>query len=811
MKNLYTLFFLLLAYGLQAQSGSIKGQLQDSDKNAVGFANIALYSSVDSTLKKVEASDEKGIFKISGIKEGAYYLVASFVGTGEVKKTGINVTDGQEVDLGVLVFTAAAIELGAATVTASRVMVEVKPDRTVFNVEGTINSTGDNAMSLMRKAPGVLVDNNDNITVLGRAGVQLFVDGKRVPLSGDDLTNYLRNIPSDQIDRIDIITNPGAKYDSEGNAGIIDVRLKKDKSHGTNGSVSGTLTQGQFLRGNGSATANYRNKRVNIFGNIGGSGGESFNTIVFDNFQNGLFMEEENYTKRAKQNINYRFGTDFFLSDKQTLGFLVTGMNMKGNSNTDNDIEISVKGGSVDSVLIADSDTESAQNNNSFNLNYQYEDRKKERSLNIDLDYGRYQNEQNRYQPNLYYDAARENVLTEVINAFETPSKIQIATARVDYEQKLLGGKLSAGLKYSQVISDNTFLFFDEVNNVQNQNDSLSNTFKYDEKVYAVYTNYTRKFGEKWGISAGVRMETTDATGDLKAFVPELAEPPVELFYTEFFPSAGLTYQANRMNVFALNYGRRINRPDYNVLNPFNNQLSQISYQKGNPRLQPEIVNNIELGYTYAYRYNFKIAYSKTSDQITRLIAPDENDPRANFISWANLAEQTIWSANISAPVQFTDYWNAYFNISGSHVNNQADYTDDGGGIVDVQAFTYNFYSQQTFNLPAGFKAEVSGWFSGPGIWGGVFRYETSWSLNLGLQKRFLNDQLNVRLTANDIFYQTGWNGYSEFNGLRTEGYGRWDSRYFSVSMSYNFGNKNVKSRRRKTGLEDEAGRVKSN
>jgi outer membrane receptor protein involved in Fe transport len=811
MRNLYTLFFLLLTYGVQAQSGSIKGQLQDAEKNAVGFANIALYSAKDSALVKVEASDEKGIFKMKGVKIGDYFLVASFVGTGEVRKEGISIADGQEADLGVLVFAAGGVELGTATVTASRVMVEIRPDRTVFNVEGTVNSTGDDAMSLMRKAPGVLVDNNDNITVLGRAGVQVFVDGKQVPLGGDDLTNYLRNIPSDQIDRIDIITNPGAKYDSEGNAGIIDIRLKKNKNHGTNGSVSGTLTQGQLLRGNGSVMANYRNKRVNIFGNIGGSGGESFNTIVFDNFQNGLFMEEENYFKNNKQNINYRFGTDFFLSDKHTLGFLVTGMNMIGNSTVDNEIEISTAGGAVDSVLVADSDTKSIQNNNSFNLNYQYEDRKAGRSLNVDLDYGRYQNDQTRYQPNLYYDAARENVLTEVINSFETPSDIGIYTAKLDYEQKLFGGKLGAGVKYSQVVSDNTFLLFDEVNGVAIQDDSLSNTFKYDEKVYAAYTNYSRKFGKKWGLSAGVRMEVTDATGDLKAFLPELAEDPVELFYTEFFPSVGLTYQVSRMNALALNYGRRINRPDYNVLNPFNNQLSQISYQKGNPRLQPEIVNNIELGYTYAYRYNFKIAYSKTVDQITRLIGPDESDPRANFISWENLAEQTIWSANLSAPVQFTDYWNAYFNVSGSHINNQADYTDDGGGIVDVQAFTYNFYTQQTFNLPAGFKAEVSGWYSGPGIWGGVFRYETSWSLNLGLQKRFLNDQLNVRITANDIFYQTGWDGYSVFNGLRTEGSGRWDSRFVSVSMSYNFGNKNVKSRRRKTGLEDEAGRVKSN
>jgi outer membrane receptor protein involved in Fe transport len=242
------------------------------------------------------------------------------------------------------------------------------------------------------------------------------------------------------------------------------------------------------------------------------------------------------------------------------------------------------------------------------------------------------------------------------------------------------------------------------------------------------------------------------------------------------------------------------------VLNPFNDQVSQLSFSKGNPFLRPEIVNNIELGYTLAYRYNFKLAYSRTSDQITRLIAPDDTDPRAGFITWANLADQTILSFNVSAPVQILKKWNAYFNASASFLDNQADYGD--GAVVDVQAFTYSIFQQHTFDLPAGFKAEVSGYYSGPGVWGGVFLYESSWSLDLGLQRRFFQDRLNVRLSASDLFFQTGWDGYSEFNGLLAIGSGRWDSRRVSLSLGYTFGNQNVKSRKRKTGIEDEAGRV---
>jgi hypothetical protein len=292
----------------------------------------------------------------------------------------------------------------------------------------------------------------------------------------------------------------------------------------------------------------------------------------------------------------------------------------------------------------------------------------------------------------------------------------------------------------------------------------------------------------------------------LKAFLPELEEPPVLFNYLSWFPNAGLTWECAENHNFSLNGGRRINRPDYNVLNPFNNQLSQLSYEKGNPFLKPEIVNNLELGYTLKHRYNFKLAYSRTTDQITRLIAPDMDDPRAGFITWANLADQTVISFNASAPVQIFKWWNAYFNLSGSHQNNQADYGDEG--VVDVQAYSYNVFQQHTFNLPLDIKGEISGYYSGPGIWGGVFIYESSWGLNLGVQRKFFQERLNVRLSADDIFYETGWDGYSDFNGLLSYGGGRWDSRRVSISLGYRFGNDNVKSRKRSTSIEAEAGRV---
>lgn len=805
MKNLIYIFILIPQF-VFSQSGNISGNLQDTNGEVVAFSNLALYSQKDSTLVKVETSDVNGDFKMGSIEIGTYYIEATFIGYENLIINDIIVSKDANNDLGTLQMSVSSVELDAAIVTARRPMVEVKPDRTVFNVQGTINSTGDNGLELLRKAPGVLIDNNNNITVLSRSGVLIYVDGKRLPLAGDDLANYLQNLTAEQIDKIDIITNPGAKYEAEGNAGIIDIRLKKNENHGLNGSVSMSTTKGEGWRNGINGNLNFRNSKFNTFGQLGIYDNEIVQKYFFDDFVNNVFISNNATEKTFDEGGNIRIGTDFFINDNSTIGVLFNG-NVRDRiieSRSNNVIASVVNVDQIDSVLIASNDGLNDFNSQSYNINYAYQ--KENKSLNIDLDYGTYSTEADYNQPNTYFTPDTSTVLTRVNTAYTTPVKIDIYTGKIDYETDMAGGRLGFGTKYSQVNTDNTFLFFDIPDEIRLRDDQRSNQFVYDEKVYAGYVSYNRSINEKWSFSSGLRLEQTDATGILTPFDEELQEPPVELDYLSYFPSLGLTYAHNPQNVISFNYGRRINRPDYNVLNPFKAQLNELSFSKGNPFLSPEIVNNFEVGYLWQYRYNFKLAYSRTTDQITRLIGPDDSDPRARFINWDNLAEQTTYSLNVSLPIQVAPKWNTFLNLSGSYLDNQADYGD--GVIVDLQAWTYNIFNQNTFTLPKGFVGEISGWFSGPGIWGGVFEYDTSWSLNLGLSKKFFQDRLNVKLSAQDIFLQAFWSGSSEFNGLISQGRGEWDSRRVSVNMSYNFGNNKVKSRNRSTGIEDEAGRV---
>ena len=799
-----------------ADAAAVRGVVTDAEARPLDYANVVLRAAADSVVVKVEATGLDGAFAIAGLPPGDYFATVSYVGLPDLDVPAFPLVAGERLDLGTLAAAPAAAELAEATVTATRRIVEVKPDRTVFNVEGTINSAGGDGMSLLRKAPGVVVDNEDNIIVMGRAGVLVYVDGKRSPLAGEALVAFLRGLPAEQIDRIDIITNPGAKYEAEGNAGIIDIRLKKNEDFGSNGSVSATASQGKERRSNLSATVNHREGKWNTFATGGVYEGTNPNRTFFDTEQNGISVDENVNSVWEWRGGNLKLGTDYRAGDRHTFGVLVNGnYNDNGGLSTSR-VAFSplARREAVDSVLVSRTFDDNERLNVSGNVNYRYDDAAGT-TLNLDLDYGTFRNESFTDQPNQFFGPGGEE--RSVLNlAFDTPSDIDIYTATADYEMPLAGGKLGAGAKFTKVVSDNTFDAFLVADDSESRtwNPANSNVFVYDEEVTAGYVTFHRGFGGEGPggqgsaltFTSGLRVEHTSARGDLTRFDPERDTAAVDRDYVNLFPNVGITWNAAEKHAFSLSYGRRINRPDYNNLNPFLSFLSLVSFEQGNPTLQPEIVNTVELSHTFAYRYVTKLSYSRTEDQITRLIFRDETDERAGFITWENLASQDVVSLNVSVPAQATPWWEVYVTATGSWLNNQATYPDSA--VVDVQAFNTNLFAQNTFSLPADVKLEVSGFFSGPGLWGGTFETQAMGALNFGLQRKFLADKLKVRLAADDVFFTQPWRATSEFDGISTRGGGDWDSRRVSVSLTYNFGNDKVKVRQRKTGLDDAAGRV---
>ena len=799
MKTVILSCMLLLSVGLTAQT--IKGRVIDENDAPVVFAAITLNAQKDSSLVKATITADYGIFELSGILPGKYVLKISNLGYADFSKR-IDFS-GEDLDLGVFVLSSQTQNLEEVTVTSEKPMVQVLADKTVFNVENTINATGTSAFELLRKAPGVIVDNNGGIIVEGKTGVQIFIDGKLSVLQGEDLTNYLESLQATDVEAVEIITQPSSKYDAAGNAGIINIKLKKDKSLGTNGTFTSGLTVGDFGRTNSSLNFNNRGRKGNFYGTYSNRFGKSTGFINLLRNQFGTQFDARTTSIYDRNSNNVKLGYDYYMDDKHTIGAIFNG-NFNNSFNTNNTRTPIREGNAIqnDSVLIALNQTQNNSYNINANLNYRYADTLGY-TVNVDLDLGRYNSERDAFQPNTYFTGYESQVLSERITFQDTPIDIDIATIKADYEQPFLKGTLGLGFKLSYITTNNTFDFFNQISGQNILDPTQSNTFEYQENINAAYFNYNRKWG-KWNLQFGLRMENTDSDGNLTS-LQETDNERVERNYTDFFPSGGLTYQMNRKNQFALTYSRRIQRPNYQSLNPFQYKLDELSFSQGNPFLQPQYTNNIKLSHTYNYRLTTSISYSYVTDFFARVTVA--NGESTNFLTTLNVADQEVINLGISYPKKIYEWWNLYFSLN-AYIS---DFKATSPEFLPIRQETLSFYAQNTLTLSKGFRMEVSGWFSSPSIWGGTYRTEALGSLNVAFQKKFFNDRFTGRLSFNDILYTIPWQGTTQFGELFIDGSGGNDSRQVAFGLTYDFGRNEIKkARKRKTGLEDEKDRIGS-
>jgi iron complex outermembrane receptor protein len=807
MKTLsITALLFICTLHLNAQNTLITGTALDERQSPAVQANAILYAAVDSSLVKVEVTDLDGKFQFLKVPAGRYWVKVSYVGYEAYRSEVFELVDGQTIDLGTFQLQTTASDLDEVVVTAERPILELEDDKMVFNIENSLSATGSNGMELLRKSPGVLVDNNNNITILGRTGVRIFIDGRPSPLRGADLNAYLESLQSTDIDAIEIITNPGAKYEAEGNAGIINIRLKKEKGLGTNGSVTAGYQVGIYSRYNLGTSLNHRTKKVNIFGNYSMNLG---NSQSFDrNFrrQRGAVLNNDQEAINDFFNQNLKAGLDLFLSPKSTLGFLVNGSFGDGGYKSRATTEIGAlpEPLSVDSLLLSSSDRENSRTNVNFNVNYQLQINQ-EQTLNLDLNYGFFDSEIAELQPNQYVDPTQTDLLFERINRTFAPRFIDLYSLRADYSLPFWGGNLGTGINLSYVKTDNDFDFFNVINGTDILDTERTNRFLYEENINAAYFNFNRTLSEKISVQLGLRMEHTHTDGELLA-EKETDNRLVQRDYINWFPSASLNYTLDKKNLFQLSFSRRIKRPSYQNLNPFEFKQSELSFRRGNPFLQPEYSNSIQLRHSHNYRINTTLAFSHTTDIMLGQVTAGEGNEE--FYTWLNLADQYNYSLNIAMPISITSWWSSFSSITAFHRENRGDFGE--GRVVDETVNALNIYAQQTFKLPNDISMELSGFFNTPSIYGGNLRIATMWGLNFGFQKVLFDGKATLRLALNDMFRSTNYSYTTIFGVLDMEGEGNHsDSRRFQVNFTYLIGNKQVKkARNRDTGLEDKNQRI---
>ncbi|WP_109434625.1 TonB-dependent receptor domain-containing protein [Aquimarina sp. AU119] len=799
-KFILIIVLVFLSMNISKAQNTIKGIVLDEQSKPVDAATISLIRSSNKEFITGVITNNNGEFNIEDIKDGTYQGIISSLGFTDYT-TALITIQGKDVDLGRISLVIKTESLDEVTVVAEKPIVQVMADKTVFNVQNTLSASGTSGYELLRKAPGVIVDNNDNLIVEGKTGVLIYIDDKPSVLRGEDLTNYLKTIQSSDVEAIEIITQPSSKYEAEGNAGIINIKLKRDKTLGTNGSLSAGITYGDFARYTSSVSFNTRNKKSNFFGTYSNRFGKSFSFIDLFRTQNNTIFDAKSETVNDNNSNNLKLGYDYFANKKSTFGIILTGNFNNVISDTDSRTPIIRQGNSnPEQVLIAGSDSDTQTSNLYANANYRYSDTLGY-SMNIDLDYGQYNNDRTNLQPNQYFNGDETELQSETTNFFSTPIDITIFTSKADYEQNFLKGKLGLGIKYSNINTENGFDFFDRISGQDIINLDQSNDFTYDEEIYAAYFNYNRKF-KKINLQFGLRVEQTKSDGQLFSR-QDTGDDRVKRDYTDFFPSGGITYQMNQKNSIALTYSRRIQRPNYQNLNPFEFKLNELSFRKGNPFLQPQYTDNIKLSHTHNYRLTTAISYSFVGDYFAQVTEAQGEDQ--NFIITRNVADQKIINLSISYPTKINNWWSVYYSLNAYRSIFEATNQD----FVSVSQNTLSLYGQNTFSLPKGYKMEISGWFNSPSIWGGTYQIKSLGSLNLAFQKRFFSDKLTARLAFNDILYTSPWHGDTRFGDLSIRGNGGWDSRQVRFNLTYNFGSKEVKkSRKRKTGIEDEKNRI---
>ncbi len=788
-----------------AQSkATVTGIVKDNTGKGLAAATVSLLQAKDSSLVKADVTDANGQFEISTIKTGRFLLSYASVGFEKNFSEAFDLAAGQSYQATSATLQFAVKKLRDVTVTSRKPMIEIKADKTIFNVENSINATGSDALELLQKSPGIQVDNNENISMKGKTGVKIYVDGKMMQLDTKDLAAYLKSINSNDVEAIEMITNPSAKYDASGNAGVINIRLKKNKKFGSNGSVNAGLVQGITPKGNGSVNLNYRDKRVNLFSNAGVNIGAYENDLNLYRIQRDTLYDQKSTNRSHNKNFNVKAGADLFLNSQSTLGVLVT-TNFTDNdwsSNSNTNVSYNPTATFIKSLRAFNTIPGKRTNMNS-NLNYRYTDTSG-KEINFDADYGLFRGKGQSYQPNYYLDK-NGAPLYQVVNRNNTPTDIDIYTSKVDVDQPKWKGKLGYGAKFSYVKTSNTFEFFNDINGVPVKQLNRSNSFTYKENVNAAYVNFQRQLSPKWSLQTGLRAEQTNSTGVLtRADGVAQGDNTVKRSYFDLFPSAALTWTVNQKNTLNLTYSRRIDRPTYQDLNPFENKLDELTYEKGNAFLRPQYTNNIELTHTFAYMLNTTIGYSHVKDYATQTTDTANN---ATFVQQKNLATQQIFSFSIGSPLPIAKWWNGYANV---WYNYQVFDGVIGTNPVHTEIPMFGAYMQHTYTLGKDYTAELSGWFSGPSVWGATWKTKSQGGLDIGIQKQFMQKKASVKLSVTDIFRTNPWTSTNDFGGLYIKGNGRWESQTVRLNFTYRFGSSQVKAARdRKTGLETEAKRIK--
>ena len=804
MKNLITLIFLLFSFSAFTQTANISGAVKDSDGKYLEFANVLLLSAKDSSLVRGAISEENGAYVFENISMGEYLIETSLVGFGNGQSSLINFDGKTDFSVNEIQLEN-GIEIDEITVVGKKPFVELRADKMIVNVANSSVNVGNSALEVLAKSPGVTIDNNNNISLRGKQGVLVTINGKNQYLSGDEISRLLETMPSSNIETIEIITNPSAKYDAEGNSGIINIVLKKNENLGTNGNISTTLRQGINTSHFHNIGLNNRSEKLNIYGNAeyydwGWS--QDLGLLRNINYLEGVTVFDQNSEMREVGNgYNVKLGMDWSLAENSTLGFLVK-RNEGGEQNYNYNIT-TITGDNMPEFerLVVDADGDEDYMSNTYNVNFTQKLSEKGMKLTLDADYSDYLNEQDFVYGNFFRDNNDIAVLDPYFLRNNQKIDIDIFATTADLEIPISETvNIETGLKLSLVSTESNTKFESlNMDDVWVLEPLRTNDFIYNEDVYAGYVNGSFSFLNIM-FQAGLRLEHTESKG-----VSMTTGSDVPRSYTNIFPSLSMSKQFGERHNVSLSFSRRLERPNYKKLNPFVDCLDQYTFQKGNPFLNPQYSNSIGLNYALGNSLLIAANYSHTTDAISDILEQN-SATNTTFQTNDNLDNTHSASLTISAPKVWAEWWTSCLNATGFY-NDFVSVLNDGSNL-DNKSFGAQVSFNNEIQLPAGINMEVSGSYQSKLVYGQL-TIEPQGRLDFGFSKRLFDGKGNIKLSASDVLLTSNSKVYIDQNDVNLFVNQVNDTRRVSLNFTYNFGNQKVKgARKRKTSSSDESNRI---
>jgi len=806
--TLFTLFLFNLAHA-QTPAGKISGSVLDDAGKPLDGATVILLTAKDSVVVGTQLANTNGSFTFQNLKDNTYLVKVTYIGYKDYRSSYVIISQQKPVNLPAFILSSVGKTLNGVAVTAQRSYIQQKIDRTVVNVGALISNTGANALEVLEKTPGVQVDADGNITFKGKSGVLVMIDDKPTYLSAANLATYLRSLPSSSLDQIELMDNPPAKYDAAGNAGVINIKTKKNTIKGFNAVASADYQQGNYSRTNESINLNYRINKVNLFANLAYNEQRTFRRLEIDrnyfdaNGDPTSSLKDISYFRPVSNNINIKAGMDYFISPKTTWGFVFTGDISSDHDSSPVYSLLYNKNNQLDSTINTLNTSKNTFNSKGINLNYTHKFDSAGRVLTFDLDYIRDVAGSNQLFVNntILPDGTLTNSTTLNDNL---PAIINIYSAKADYSHPFIGkAKLEAGIKSSYVNTDNAANYFNVVNGVNTIDYNNTNRFLYKENINAAYVNYNKNFG-RFSLQTGLRVENTNGNGHQLGN----AQKADSLFinhYTNLFPTAYFSYNLDTAghNVFVVSYGRRIGRPNYGSLNPFTFFVDEFTHFTGNPFLRPQFTDNYKLAYSFRSLFTVAVTYNLTTD------VQGETIHRAGdvFISTqGNIGRQKTLDFSVNSNFQPAKWWSV--NLYAEVYNNTyqgAFYT----GYLNQSQVTFSGNGNNQFTISPTWNAELSGFFDSGGTYG-QFVTLPKGMLNAAVQKKIFNNKASIKLSVRDILHSFSPSGtITNIAGAAATFHNTLDTRVATLAFTYSFGKStNVPQKRETGGAESEQGRA---